>query len=238
MDGVVRRGAGAVAGRPAGRGIEPERRLLGRPDAVELNSPVSVGARQTALVQQKFGVFHEVGLVIDDPGGADAGANLLVGRRQKDDVALQRNMRALQDEHRHELRDRLTLHIERAASPHSAVLDQTAEWIHGPVLARCKHHVHVVQQNQRARASVARQARVQIGLPRSRLENSRLDPIPPEHRGEPARGGDLVAGWVGGVDAQVLRQERGRFLAERLPVGIAGRRHERDTRGRHKFRSG
>src|SRR3989454_10646444 len=106
VDGIVGRRARAVAGRPAGRHVEPERRLLGGAGAVESDSAPAVGPREPAFVEQKLGVLYEIDLLIDDPGRADSRADLLVRRRKEDDVALERNMGALQNEHRHELRDR------------------------------------------------------------------------------------------------------------------------------------
>ena len=131
-------------------------------------------------------------------------------------------MRALQNEHGHELRDCLALHIEGAAPPDVAVLNHATEWVHTPVFRRCEHDVHVIEKDHRSGAAVARQAGVEVGLPRGGLENSRLDTIAAQQVREPARRRDFVAGRIRRVDADVLRQQAGRFVAECLPILVAG----------------
>src|SRR2546422_10163598 len=53
VQGIVRRGAGPVTRRAARRHVEPERRLLGRPDAVVLDAAARVGADRSTLVRSE-----------------------------------------------------------------------------------------------------------------------------------------------------------------------------------------
>src|SRR5947199_5540365 len=93
-----------------------------------------VGADRASFVDQELGVPDQIGMVFDEPTGAHARADLLVRRGEKNDVALERRARALEDDQRHQLRDRLTLHVERATSPHVPVLHHASERVHLPVL--------------------------------------------------------------------------------------------------------
>src|SRR5881397_3406376 len=119
--------------------------------------------------------------MLRDPGGTHARTDLLIRRSEEYDVALERDVRALQDQHRHELRDRLALHVERAPAPHVAVFDQAAERIHGPVLGRRDHDVHVIEENQGPGAAIAAQPGVEVRLPRCWLEDLRLDAVAPQY---------------------------------------------------------
>ena len=149
-------------------------------------------------------------------------------------------MRAPEGQQRHELRDRFALHVERAPTPDVTVLDQPAERIHAPVLGRGEHHVHVVQQNDGTRAAITGQPRVQVGLAGSRLEDARLDAVALQHLRQPARRRDLVARWVGRVDAEVLREQRDRFITERFPITFRWRGNDHCARGglEHRRRGG
>jgi len=51
-----------------------------------------------------------------------------------------------------------------------------------------------------------------------------LDAVAPQHLREPPRRHDFVARRIGGVDAEVLRQQSRRFIAEGRPVRLGGRR--------------
>src|SRR5207244_3112163 len=97
-------------------------------------------------VDQELGVPDQIGMVFDEPTGAHARADLLVRRGEKNDVALERRARALEDDQRHQLRDLLTLHVERATSPHVPVLHHAAERVHLPVLRAGEHDVHVIEK--------------------------------------------------------------------------------------------
>src|SRR2546430_7457931 len=78
-------------------------------------------------VEEELGVLDVVAVMLDKPASTDAASDLLVRRGEEDHVALERHAGALEREQRHELRDRLALHIERAASPDVPVLHDARE---------------------------------------------------------------------------------------------------------------
>ena len=229
MYGIVRRGARAVARRPARHDLQPERGLLRRADAVILDAAVVAEADGAALVDQKLRIPHQLRVVLDEPARADPLPHLLVRRRQEDHIALQRHAGALQHHQRHQLRDPFPLHVLGTAAPDVPVLDQPPEGIDGPVLRRRQHDVHVVEQDDGAGGAVAAQARVQIRLAGRGLEHLRLDALARQHRGQPVRRATLVARRVGRVDPQILGQQLGRVVPQGLPlVGTARRGDQRD----------
>ncbi len=213
MHRIIGAGTGAVARRPARRHVEPERRFLRGADAVVVHAAPITCAGRAPLGDQEFRVPNQVGMALGEPPRAHARPDFLVRRREEDDVALERHPRALEDHQRHELRDPLPLHVERSAAPDVTALDGAAERIHLPVLRRRKDDVHMVEENQRPRAAVAPQARVQVRLAGRRLEGLGLDAVASQHRGQPARCHDLVTGRVRRIDAQVPRQQRRRLVA-------------------------
>ena len=159
-------------------------------------------------------------MVFDEPTGAHARADLLVRRGEKNDVALERRARALEDDQRHQLRDRLTLHVERATSPHVPVLHHAAERVHLPVLRAGEHDVHVIEKDQRAPGPVSLHPREQVRLAGRGFEYLRFDPLPPQHGPQPVRRLQLVPRRVRRVDGDVLRQQRRRFLSGGPPLGV------------------
>ena len=205
MNRVVRRRARSVSRRAVRRHVQPEWRFLGRPDSVVLDPPTRVRADRAALVEEELRVLHEVLVLLDEPPRPDPPADLFVRCGEKDHITLQRHGRALERDQRHELRDGLALHVERAASPDVAVLLRAAERIDLPVLRACEHDVHVIEQDERPRAAVTLEAGVQVGLPGPGFEHLRLDPLARQHRPEPPRRQHLVAGRIGRVDGDVLR---------------------------------
>src|SRR2546430_11449903 len=86
--------------------------------------------------------------MLDKPASTDAASDLLVRRGEEDHVALERYAGALEREQRHELRDRLALHVERAAAPDVPVLHDARERGDRPVLRARKHDVHMVEQDE------------------------------------------------------------------------------------------
>ena len=164
--------------------------------------------------------------MLDEPAGADALPHFLIGGRQENHVALEGNTGALQHQERHQLGDALPLHVLRPASPDVAVLDQPAEGVHRPVLRRGEHDVHVIEEDDGTGAAVAAQPRVQVRLAGRGLEHLRSDAVAGQHRREPVRRAALVPWRIGGIDAQVLREQLGRFVAHRAPLVVPARHHE------------
>src|SRR5437868_4148040 len=209
--------------RAMGGDLDPEGRLLGGPHAVVLDAPGGAGADRAPFVEQELGVLHQLRMMLDHPTRPHAGAHVLVRRREEDDVPLERHAGAFEREQCHELRNRLALHVECATPPQIAVLHRPGEGVDLPVFRAREHHVHVVQQDQRPGAAVSGEARVQVRLSGLRLEDLRADSLAREHRLEPLGRLELVARRVGGVDRDVLRQERRGLPADGAPVAIRAR---------------
>src|SRR5437762_6618165 len=86
--------------------------------------------------------------MLDHPRRPDASAYLLVRRGEENDVTLERHAGALEREQRHELRDRLALHVERAPPPQIAVLHGSGEGVDRPELGareRSEEHTSELQ---------------------------------------------------------------------------------------------
>src|SRR5207248_9300277 len=113
-NGVVGCGAGAVSRRAAGRDLEPEGRLFGGPDAIVLDPTGRTRADRASLGEQELDILYQLRVMLHHPRRPDASAYLLVRRGEENDVTLERHAGALKREQRHELGDRLALHVERA----------------------------------------------------------------------------------------------------------------------------
>jgi len=79
----------------------------------------------------------------------------------------------------------------------------------------------VVNERDCPFGTVAAKARVEICAVRSelhRVEDLRLNSLAIENGFEKPRGIQLVAGRVGGIDPQVIRENANTFIIERLPI--------------------
>ena len=97
--------------------------------------------------------------VVDAEG---AGA-LLAGFGEEDEVAVQLDIHALEEDEDHEARDHVRLVIARAAGVDDAVLVDGAEGVDGPLVALHAHHVGVAHDQQGLLLAGALDARHQIG---------------------------------------------------------------------------
>jgi hypothetical protein len=179
---------------------------------------------------------------VDEHEGTGA-VELLVGIGDEHDVAIQWHAAALDPDHRHEVSDPFTLHVERAAPPDEAVLGRAGEGIHAPVARVRRHDVHVVNERDRSLATIPTQPRVQIGAPRrpqlGRVEDLRVDPLALEDALEKKRRLQLAAGWVRRVDPEVVGEDLHRFVAQLVPVDGPGRLlRSRSRRRRGERREG
>src|SRR5665647_1856906 len=119
---------------------------------------------------------------------------------------------------RHCLGGHLVLHVGGAAAPHVAVLHEAAEGRHAPFGGVGRDHVHVAHVRQCGAGAGAVEARDEV-LPRRRLaDESALDAVARQVVLEDERAGGLVAGWVGGVDAQKGGEEVDDFALKSVPV--------------------
>ena len=165
--------------------------------------------------------------MLAEPAHAEDAADLLVGRGEEDDVAAQRLATALQQQHRQQLHHARALHVHRAAAVDAPVAHDAAERRHVPELLLDRHHVEVIAEQQRAAAAVAVQPRDQRLAARRNLDVLAGDALGLEQRAEEARGRGLVAGRVGGVDAQVALEDVQRLGVDGGPVDRFGHRVRR-----------
>src|SRR6185312_16078665 len=76
----------------------------------------------------------------------------------------------------------------------------------------------VVVEHDAALGAVARQTRHQVAAAGSGLRDLARDAFPTQHALQEAGSRRLVAGWIGGVEGQVLTAELDRLASERAPV--------------------
>ena len=87
-------------------------------------------------------------------------AELLIGNAEKNDVAAQRGVAALQIDHRHELGDADRFHIERSPSPDVSAGAEPGERRLRPLVRRHRHHIDVIEQHERFLVRAGTEARV------------------------------------------------------------------------------
>ena len=224
--GVVVAGDAAVPGRPRGGGPQPGDALLGHLDRVE-GPPAQVEGGPADLPEGVAGP-DLVRVVVDQPGAAGGAAGLLVGHRGQLEVAPQRHPEPGQqpdDGHAH---GHHVLHVDRAPAPDGAVVDLAGERRVPPAPGLGRDHVDVAVEQQRGRSPVAAgQAGDQVGPARGRRQHLRLDPGPAQGVGQEGHALGLVAGRVGGVEAQQRPQQLHHRLAFLLPVDLVQRRVHR-----------
>ena len=223
---------GSVAACALGRELEPERSLFRDRDLVELRL-ARLGPDLAALVEQKSGVGNHVGLMLDQPSRAVAAAVLFIGGGQKEHVAVEQDSRPLDRQHRHQLDYPGALVVERAAPPDFAVLHQSREGRHLPLLGVGGHHVHVAQEHDRfVVLADSMQTRGDHRAVRLRDPDGGRDSLGEELLAQHLRRRQLVAGRIGGVDLDVPAEQVGGLggylvVVDRLGAGRALRFRER-----------
>ena len=221
----------AVAGHAFRTHLQPDDLLFGHRDAVDqFARGKQVAAAEAALVDDVLRI--DLGIVIrNHPAGAERAADLFVGLGQQDHVPRERNAIALQAQERQDLRDRLSLHIERAAAPHLPVPHLRGEWVRLPLAAIGRDHVHVIEQHQRLSCCRRRRGlepRVDDGLAFRRFVARHRNVVASENGGEKISRLARVAGRIRGIDPDVLlHQPRG--LVRRLREHQAGIRTQPST---------
>jgi hypothetical protein len=113
---------------------------------------------------------------------------------KEDNVAVQRHIVTLQQQHRHKIRHKNRFVIPAAATPDVAIFHYRAEWIHGPFFALYANHIRVGKDQQRALASVAPKTRDHIGAVRVQGEGSGRDALGFQHLPQILNHTGLVAG--------------------------------------------
>src|ERR1700730_14115763 len=156
--------------------------------------------------------------MVGDPLSAEAAARLLVGRRQGDEVALERDLRAGGGEESGKLDHARGLHVKRPAAVDVAASEEPAERIDGPVALVGVDHVDVVVEHDAAEGAVASDARHEIPPLRRGLGRLARDAVPVEDLGEETGARRLVAGRVRGVDTEIAAHQVYRLIADLPPV--------------------
>src|SRR5262245_7818595 len=100
------------------------------------------------------------------PSRALQSAGLFIRSPQKDHIAFERHLRALEREQRHELRDAERLHIHRAAAIDETILDDSSEWIDAPELTSVRNDIQVIEQDDRSPAAITTHASPDASAPR------------------------------------------------------------------------
>ncbi len=149
---------------------------------------------------------------------AEIRAALLAGLRQKDDVAVERHVEPLEQQHRHQPAGEVVLVVDRAASVDPAAVARGAERRELPLRLVDGDHVAVAHDQQRLLLAVAFQAGDDVGAVGVEREDLRRDAGLVEHAFEVLGHDVLVAGRVARVEAQHRLELLHHLRLERLPV--------------------
>jgi hypothetical protein len=154
-------------------------------------------------------------------------AGLLVGDAREDHVAREAHFFAREPRQQRDAHGGVVLHVDGAAAPQAALGDRAGERRVAPLRRVGLDHVEVRGEQERCGLARASQARDHVGAARGALQDARLEPGGAQLFGAQLGGGPLVAGRVGGVDAQEALAQIDGVVAQR-GVG-AERGHRRAT---------
>ena len=199
---------GAVAGASLDRDATGGVALLAGVDRVE--TPVAqLDHVHAALVDDEVGA-HQIGSVLEQPGGAAALAGLFVGGGGEDEVATQpfAGLRAPRQAHEsHGLRRQLVLHVERPAAPHVAVLHQAGErWLR-PLRRLGRDHVQVAEHEQRRTSPGAGQPGDAVQQLGSLADQRRRDAVVAKVTLEDSSSGGRVSRRIAGIRLDQPREQ-------------------------------
>jgi hypothetical protein len=155
--------------------------------------------------------------------GTELALLLFIGRRQHDDVAVEADPCPLEGDDGQELQDAHRLHVERAPPVHEAAVDHAAERIDAPVPSVGGNDVDVAMEHEARPAAGPGHAGDQVAAARRGFRRLGGTPLALEQGGQERDAVRLVAGWIGGVDHQVLAQTGNGLVAEPRPVGVGER---------------
>ncbi len=145
-----------VAAPPANAEHERRAHLLGRRREVE-RLPGELDPIAGALVDRVLGA-NGVRMLPAEPREPEVDADLLVGGRDEDHVALRLEALARERRHRDRARGHLALHVERAASPDLAVAELAGPRIELPLGRIREHRVRVREEREPRPVAAARDA--------------------------------------------------------------------------------
>ena len=149
------------------------------------------------------------------PGEPEVDADLLVGGRDEDHVALRLEALAREGRHRDSARGHLALHVERAATPDLAVAELARPWIDLPLGRVREHRVRVREERQPRPVAGARDPRNEVRTLGNLGVQLAGDAVRLEVRAQVLGRSGLVPGRVDGVEADQLREQRRHLVAER-----------------------
>ena len=172
--------------------------------------------RKGAYLPQRVLGADRVGVVVHEKHAPLRAPSFLVGHRGEDDVAGELFLGGASGEHSHDDRAHRghVLHVDGAATPDVAVLDQRLERRMRPRVVVGLDHVDVRIEKDRRFVASALQTRHHACPPRLRLVKARLDPNSAQIFGDPLRGRALMAigratrAAVHGRDANQVTKER------------------------------
>src|SRR5713226_1265230 len=144
-------------------------------------------------------------MMADHPVGARP-CGFFIAYRQKDYIPVQRRLFSLQYDHDHKLRQTFILHVLSTSPVHRSVDDGAAKRRDFPVRSVARDYIHMVQQNDGALClgGGMRNTRPKVCAAGSIFEYDVLDSFLVENLLEEGSRALLIAGRVGGVDAQIL----------------------------------
>ena len=118
----------------------------------------------------------QVGMVLDHPARSERATGLLVGDDEQCHVATRSHAAAGEREHHREIHRGLTLHVDRAAAPETAVGDLAAEGVVPPALRLGFDHIGVRREEQRPAGAATGDAADEVRAARRDLEDARFEP--------------------------------------------------------------
>ena len=124
----------------------------------------------------------------------------LAGFGQKDDVAVERDVGALEHGQQHQARGHVVLVVQRAPAVDVAVAPHRVERLHRPVLALHADDVGMSHDENRLFRTVAGQARHEVVPPGLQGVQASVDTLGRQGVAQVVGDFGLVAGRVGGID--------------------------------------
>ena len=162
-----------------------------------------------------------------DPEGAGA---FFPGLGEKDDIAVQLDIHALQQQQDHDAGDDVGLIVARPAGGDDSALIDGRKGIDGPFVALHADHVGVAHQQQGPLLTIALDARHQIGAAGVHGEHGAGNTLAAEQGADGGGSLGFVAGGIAGIDLQQLAEGGDNLGFQLTPVhGVTVLRGERGT---------
>jgi len=207
----------AVAGRPVCDDFHGAWFLFGRAD-VRVDILSSAADDAAAFGEAILGVDC-LEVLIDHELRAHVGRAFLARFGEKDHVAIERGVRALQHQHQHQARDQVVLVVYRTASVDVPAGDVGAEWtVIDPLFRIDRHHIGVPHHQDRFLLAVPFDPGDQVRAARIRSKHLKRNALPLEHLLHVIDGAAFIAGRVAGVDLNERLEMLQRFGFDRLPI--------------------